>query len=99
MSVWATYSNWQSGDEMTIEEDRNWTLQHLASDELPAAKVIHKTRGKDWFVLSGVSKKNIFYQRTLKIHDAFVTVLFIYPQTKKIEFEPVVLRAARSLKE
>lgn len=98
LSVWATYSNWQSGEEMSLREEREWDIQNLACPELPAAKLTSQRSGKNWFVLAGISGKNKFYRRTIKTKDAFVTALFIYPLVKKLELEPVALRAAQSLK-
>jgi hypothetical protein len=98
MSVWGHYSNWMSGDEMTIDEEKDWTLKNLAGDQLPAPKVTYKAQGKNWFVISGLSRDNTFYQRTIRTKDSFVTVLIIYPTAKKLEYDAMVQHVASSLK-
>jgi hypothetical protein len=98
MSVWGTYSNWLSGDEMSLAQQLDWSLKNLSTDELPAAKVTYKTRGKNWFVISGNSKNKIFYERTNKGKDTFVTVLFTYPAAQKAKFDSLVQRIAASIK-
>jgi hypothetical protein len=98
MMVWGYYSNWLTGEEMTIDDERKWALAHLDGDELPSAKLTYQAGGKNWFVLSGVSQKNVFYQRTIATKEAFVTVLIIYPAARKGEFDQTVSHIAASLK-
>lgn len=98
MKVWGCYSNWMNGDEMTLAEQRDWMLAHLAGDDLPAPKVTYRAQGNNWFVISGTSSGNVFYQRTIKEGDSFATVLITYPSAQKAEFDSVVVCIARSLK-
>jgi hypothetical protein len=98
MRVWGYYSNWLTGDEMTIDDERKWALKHLGGDDLPAPTLTYQARGKNWFVLSGVSQKNIFYQRTIRTKDTFATVLITYPTERKGEFDQLVKQIAASLK-
>lgn len=98
MSVWGNYSNWMNGDEMRLSEQRDWTLQHLATTDLPNPKVHYKAFTKNWFVITGRSGANIFYERTIRSKDTFVTVLLIYPAAQRAEFDRMVYHVAASLK-
>jgi len=98
MKVWGCYSNWMNGEEMTLAQEREWALKHLASDDLPAPKVTYQAQGKNWFVISGTSSGNVFYQRTIKEGDSFATVFITYPVASKTEFDAAVNRIALSLK-
>lgn len=96
MRVWGTWSNW-TGEESTIAQERAWRLKNLANDELVAPKVTYQPVGRDWFVLSGVSKDKTFYMRTVKSHGRFATVYLLYPSAQKALFDPVVAHVASSL--
>jgi hypothetical protein len=93
MTVWGTYSNWQTGDDMTIAQQRAWHFRNLDKKW----KVTYKANGGNWFVLSGYNGDDIFYSRTVKHGDIFATVLLEYPKSKKSEFDAAVEIIARSL--
>jgi hypothetical protein len=94
IAAWGNWSNWQSGDDMTINQERDWDLKNQSADE----PVTYKAMGKSWFVFSGTSKEGIFYRRTVKGKDTFATVVITYPANKKAAYDSVVQRIARSLR-
>jgi len=98
MSVWGTYSNWMSGEDMTIQQELDWTLQNLQSDDRTSPRLTYKSQGRGWFVISGTSGPGVFYQRTVSSHGVFATVLIEYPRSAKVEFDSIVTHVARSLK-
>jgi hypothetical protein len=95
--VWGSYSDW-SGEDMTIAQELSDSIKNLSNDELPSPKITYKATGKNWFVLSGISKNNIFYHRTIKANGVFATVLVIYPAAQKQTMNTIATRIANSLK-
>jgi hypothetical protein len=97
MRVWGCYSNWLSGEDMSIEQQRDQDIKNLASSDLPKPVITYKQSGKNWYVISGTSADKIFYQKTVKGKDVFATVMLTYPTDRKAEFDSDVGKIARSL--
>jgi hypothetical protein len=97
MRVWGCYSNWLSGEDMSIEQQRDQDIKTLASSDLPKPSITYKQSGKNWYVISGTSANKIFYQKTVKGKDVFATVTLIYPADRKAEFDSDVGKIAHSL--
>jgi hypothetical protein len=72
--------------------------QNIASEKLPDAKITYRAMGKNWFVLSGTSGKNIFYKRTQLAKSIGASVLLVYPTQSKVNLDGTVTHIANSLK-
>jgi hypothetical protein len=97
MRVWGCYSNWLSGEDMSIEQQRDQDIKTLASSDLPKPVITYKQNGRNWYVISGISANKIFYQKTVKGKDVFATVMLTYPADRKAEFDSDAGKIAHSL--
>lgn len=97
LRVWGAFSNW-SGEERSISLEMQDAVKNLANDELPQPKLTYKTLGKNFFVLSGMSKQKIFYIKTIKGNGVFATMMLTYPASQKKTLDAAVKRIAGSLK-
>ncbi len=63
----------------------------------PAARYF--ASGKGWFVASGLRDRTIFYVKTIRgCDDALITFRFDYPALRKISYDGLIKRIAKSLK-
>lgn len=85
-------------EETTQANARANDLESAFASSSSAAdrRVTYKTRGNNWFVVSGYKKGQIFYQKTrLAGHSLHSTVL-TYPPSERERMNPVVERLNRS---
>jgi len=60
-------------------------------------KVTFKRLAKNWFVVSGSSGENIFYEKTILEGNVFITVAFSYPAAAKTSWDPILATVSKSL--
>ncbi len=82
--------------DSTLADIQEFTLKNLA----PGAVVTYKTKGDNWFVISGTAGANIFYQRHLLSHGGQMSETFsmTYPAAAKQSYDAVVARMAKSFR-
>jgi|SRR5271170_6587957 len=90
-AVYASYAL-----DSTLADIQEFTLKNLA----PGAVVTYKTKGDNWFVISGTAGANIFYQRHLLSHGGQMSETFsmTYPAAAKQSYDAVVARMAKSFR-
>jgi hypothetical protein len=90
-AVYASYAL-----DSTLADIEEFTLKNLA----PGAVVTYKTKGDNWFVISGTAGANIFYQRHLLSHGGQMSETFsmTYPAAAKQSYDAIVARMAKSFR-
>jgi hypothetical protein len=90
-AVYASYAL-----DSNLAEIQKFTLDHLA----PGAVVTYKSQGDNWFVVSGTSGGDIFYERHLMTHGGEMTEGFSmsYPAAAKQSYDAIVTRMAKSFR-
>lgn len=63
---------------------------------VPGQTVTYRVMRQDWFVVSGLVGKDVFYRKTMAANDAFYTVELRYPQAHKELFDPLVGEIVKS---
>lgn len=63
--------------------------QHLV-EARKGRKVTYQRQFKDYYVLSGYEGTQVFYQKTVLEKGRFRTVLFLYPPSRKVQFDPLI---------
>lgn len=56
----------------------------------PGFQPTYKVLRRNWFVVSGLAGKNIFYRKTIQSGDTFYTISFTYPPGEKALFDPLI---------
>ncbi|MHC1790601.1 hypothetical protein [Solidesulfovibrio sp.] len=60
--------------------------------------VTYQVLRKDWFVVSGLARDDIFYRKTILADDIFRTVELTYPRALKATFDPLVAGIVQSFR-
>jgi hypothetical protein len=61
-------------------------------------KVTYKLFKPDFFVISGIENKSVFYQKVLFKNDEYKTFLITYPITQKKIYDSITVKIAASFK-
>ncbi len=61
-------------------------------------KVTYKLFKPDFFVISGIENKNVFYQKVLFENDGYKTFLITYPVTQKKIYDSISAKISASFK-
>lgn len=61
-------------------------------------EVTYKLFKPNFFVLSGIENKRVFYQKVLFKNDEYKTFLISYPVTQKKTYDPITAKIAASFK-
>jgi hypothetical protein len=90
-AVYASYAL-----DSTLADIQEFTLKNLA----PGAVVTYKTKGDNWFVISGTAGANIFYERHLLSHGGQMSETFsmTYPAAAKQSYDAIIARMAKSFR-
>ncbi|MCW5955485.1 MAG: hypothetical protein KIT61_02800 [Pyrinomonadaceae bacterium] len=93
MRAWGQYN----AQFLTVEEQ---FAEELNGHEFEA--ITYKTLSKNWFVITGVLGRRVFYQKTLyhrfKETGVFYTFTIEYPESEKRKYDPVVKRIEKSFR-
>jgi hypothetical protein len=91
-SVFASYN----ALDFDLGKFRDFIVKNLD----PGAVVSFQAHGDNWFVVSGTSGGNIFYERHLLSHGAQMTEGFVmtYPAQLKQIYDPIVARMSKSFR-
>ena len=60
------------------------------------AKVTYSKMGAGFYVLSGLTGGQVFYEKTVPIRGGFATMLWQYPRTQKTTYDAAVTRTTRA---
>jgi hypothetical protein len=77
-------------------DDTLTTEMHSQSEDFD--KVTYRTKGKNWFVLSGYKGSDILYVKTCVGEGAINHLYIQYPSRRKTEYEHMVTKVSRSFK-
>jgi hypothetical protein len=91
----AVYASYDASD-FNLAKYEDFTLRNLDSGET----VTYKSRGDNWFVISGTKGGSIFYERHLLSHGGQMADGFFmtYPAAAKQTYDPIVARMAKSFR-
>lgn len=78
------------------EEYRNQSRS--ATRENPTRVVSYKTRGNDWFVVSGYDKGKVFYNKTMLRNGDFKVLEIQYDKSLQRKLDPIVAEIAKSFR-
>lgn len=84
-----------SNNSLMEKLETRFNAESTSSD---TRKVTYKLFKPDFFVISGVENKNVFYQKVLFKNDEYKTFLISYPVTQKKTFDPIAVKIAASFK-
>ncbi|MEC4892348.1 MAG: hypothetical protein SAL07_04250 [Oscillatoria sp. PMC 1051.18] len=79
----------------------NQTLAEIydeQSQETPSRQVTYRTRGEDWFVVSGYENGEVFYRKTYLRNGDFKTLIIRYNRALQPEFDPIVTEISQSFR-
>lgn len=79
-------------EEVYRTESRN------ATPENPTRVVTYKTRGDNWFVVSGYENGKVFYNKTILRNGDFKVLDIRYNKSLKSKFDPIVAEIAKSFR-
>ncbi len=84
-----------SNNSLMEKLETRFNAESTSSD---TRKVTYKLFKPDFFVISGVENKNIFYQKVLFKSDEYKTFLITYPLTQQKKYDPITAKIAASFK-
>lgn len=77
---------------------QNLQQRYQEQNANPDLNVTYKTRGEDWYVISGYRGDHIFYERTALEGDGTLkTIRLFYDRARKRYFDPIVREVAFSM--
>lgn len=79
-------------------EDVYRTQSRNATRENPTRVVTYKTRGNDWFVVSGYENGNVFYNKTILRNGDFKVLEIRYNKSLQPKFDPIAAEISKSFK-
>ncbi len=79
-------------EEVYRTESRNTTTEN------PTRVVTYKTRGDDWFVVSGYEDGKVFYNKTILRNGDFKVLDIRYNKSLKSKFDPIVAEISKSFR-
>ena len=74
------------------------TQSRSATRENPTRVVTYKTRGNDWFVVSGYEDGKVFYNKTILRNGDFKVLELRYNKSLQPKFDPIAAEIAKSFK-
>jgi hypothetical protein len=74
------------------------TRFNAESSSSDTRKVTYKLFKPDFFVISGIENKKVFYQKVLFKNDEYKTFLINYPMSQKKTYDPITAKIAASFK-
>ena len=91
----ATLSVWGENNvfDRSLKTQMNEARLDWAKDK---AKVTYSKMGNGFYVLSGLTGGQIFYEKTVPIRGGFATMLWQYPRTQKTTYDVAVTRTTRA---
>jgi hypothetical protein len=84
-----------SNNSLLEKLETRFNAESTSSD---TRKVTYKLFKPDFFVISGIENKNVFYQKVLFKNDEYKTFLITYPVTNQKIYNPITLKIAASFK-
>jgi hypothetical protein len=74
------------------------TRFNAESNSSDTRKVTYKLFNPNFFVISGIENKSVFYQKVLFKNDEYKTFLISYPIKQKKTYDPITVKIAASFK-
>jgi hypothetical protein len=84
-----------SNNSLMEKLETRFNAESTSSD---TRKVTYKLFKPDFFVISGIENKNVFYQKVLFKNDEYTTFLITYPVTQKKTYDAITVKIAASFK-
>jgi hypothetical protein len=82
-----------SNNSLMEKLETRFNAESTSSD---TRKVTYKLFKPNFFVISGIENKNVFYQKVLFKNDEYTTFLITYPVTQKKTYDPITVKIAAS---
>ena len=91
----ATLTVWGENNvfNRTLSAQLDFSKREWAKDR---ARVTYAKVGRGFYVLSGFTGKEIFYEKTIPLRGGFATMLWQYPQSRKATLDAAVTRTTRA---
>lgn len=89
LSVWGQHN----ALNRTLRAQMNAARNDWVEDR---ARVTYWKMGQGYYVLSGLTGDQIFYEKTVARGDGYATILWQYPQSQKAKLDAVVTRSTRA---
>jgi hypothetical protein len=90
----AEFRVWGTG--MLPEETLGQAYQKELADS--SRTVTYKRLGQDFYVVSGVEGKEIFYEKIMHTEDRFLGLIMRYPSSARNDFDPLVSQIVKSFR-
>jgi hypothetical protein len=84
-----------SNNSLMEKLETRFNAESISSD---TRKVTHKRFNPNFFVISGIENKSVFYQKVLFKNDEYKTFLISYPINQKKTYDPITVKIAASFK-
>jgi hypothetical protein len=84
-----------SNNSLMEKLETRFNAESTSSD---TRKVTYKLFKPNFFVISGIENKNVFYQKVLFKNDEYKTFLITYPVSQKKTYDPITVKIAASFK-
>jgi hypothetical protein len=84
-----------SNNSLMEKLETRFKAESISSD---TRKVTYKLFKPDYFVLSGIENKNVFYQKVLFKNDEYKTFLILYPIVQNKIYDPITTKIAASFR-
>lgn len=98
-----TFLHRSSGAELRV-----WGWNNALDETLPGAlersrdsipgPIAHQQQGRNWYVLSWIEGKNIFYEKTFLGAGSGASFRLVYPLARKAAFDPIVTTLEKSFR-
>lgn len=89
LSVWGE----NNAFDRTLRTHMNAAKRDWAKDW---GRITYWKAGRSYYVLSGLTGEQIFYEKTISTSDGFATMLWQYPKSQKLRFDAAVTRTTRA---
>ena len=89
LSVWGQYNV----SNRTLRGQMNFAKEEWAKDQ---GRVTYWKMGRGFYVLSGLTGEQIFYEKTVPISGGFATMLWQYPKNQRAKFDAALTRTTRA---
>jgi hypothetical protein len=92
MLVYGSHNSLNQSLRQVFEQEISRTSEH------PDRLLTYQILKRDWFVVSGIEARRVFYQKTLLRNGVFKTFRIEYDKGKKHIFDPITTKIAGSFR-
>ncbi len=96
LSVWGRRNMDPEGNELTLQQKLKEDIKYMK--ESSKTQIIYQKLGKTFFVVTGITDGQIFYQKTILKDGAFATAYLKYANAEKDIYDKISERIFKSFK-